>query len=136
MRVLATGTFDLLHPGHLAYLREARALGDELHVIIARDARSPKTTVVPEGQRRDMVQGLEPVTEAVLGSLDDMYEPVREIDPDVLALGPDQDWDGDEIESDLRKNGVEAEVVRVETYLECDLCSSSEIVDRVKQLFC
>lgn len=136
MRVLATGTFDLLHPGHLAYLREARALGDELHVIVARDARSPKTIVVPEGQRRDMVRGLKPVTKAVLGSIDDMYEPVREIDPDVLALGPDQDWDGDEIERDLRESGVDADVVRVETYLECELCSSSDIVDRVKDLFC
>jgi FAD synthetase len=38
IRVLATGTFDLLHPGHLFYLEQSKALGDELVVIVARDA--------------------------------------------------------------------------------------------------
>ena len=37
-RVVATGTFDLLHPGHLYYLEESKKLGDELWVIVARDA--------------------------------------------------------------------------------------------------
>ncbi len=38
VRVLATGTFDILHPGHLLYLPEAKALGDELYVIAAHDS--------------------------------------------------------------------------------------------------
>ena len=37
-RVLATGTFDLLHPGHVYFLTQARAMGDELFVIVARDS--------------------------------------------------------------------------------------------------
>lgn len=135
MRVLATGTFDLLHPGHLAYLEEARRLGDELHVIVARDDRSQKHIVVPEEQRRRMVQGLEPVDEAVLGSEDDMFEPVREIDPDVLALGPDQDWDEEALSEKLDSEGLDIEVTRVERYEECGLCSSSDIVERVLDLF-
>ena len=36
-RIVATGTFDILHPGHVYYLEQSRALGDELHVIVARD---------------------------------------------------------------------------------------------------
>ncbi len=50
VRVLATGTFDILHPGHLRYLSEAKALGDELYVIVARDSmvkHKPKP-IVPE----------------------------------------------------------------------------------------
>ncbi|MDL5503512.1 MAG: adenylyltransferase/cytidyltransferase family protein, partial [Candidatus Methanoperedens sp.] len=50
VRVLATGTFDILHPGHLLYLSKARALGDELYVIVARDSmikHKPKP-IVPE----------------------------------------------------------------------------------------
>ncbi|MFV9676879.1 MAG: adenylyltransferase/cytidyltransferase family protein, partial [Methanosarcinales archaeon] len=42
VRVLATGTFDILHPGHLLYLTEARKLGDELFVIIATDVTVKK----------------------------------------------------------------------------------------------
>lgn len=136
MRVLATGTFDLLHPGHLAYLREARALGDELYVIVARDHCPEKNTVVPEEQRCAMVQGLKPVTEAVLGSRDDMYVPVKEIDPDIVALGPDQDWDEERIREGMRSRGIDADVVRIEKYEECSLSSSSDIVDRVRDLFC
>ena len=36
-RVLCCGTFDYLHPGHLSFLKQAAALGDDLHVVIARD---------------------------------------------------------------------------------------------------
>ncbi|MCJ7794379.1 MAG: adenylyltransferase/cytidyltransferase family protein, partial [Methanoregulaceae archaeon] len=36
-RVVATGTFDLLHPGHLYYLEQSKKLGDELFVIVARN---------------------------------------------------------------------------------------------------
>ncbi|MBS1263919.1 MAG: FAD synthase [Methanonatronarchaeales archaeon] len=135
MRVLATGTFDLLHPGHLAYLEQAGQLGDELYVIVARDKRSEKRIVVPEEQRRRMVGGLRPVDRAVLGSEDDMFRPVVGIDPDVLALGPDQEWDEYEIRRRLGERGLDTEVVRVERYEECGLCSSSEIVERVLELF-
>ncbi len=64
-----------------------------------------------------------------------MFQPVREIDPDLLALGPDQDWDEDRLRSQLDERGLDVEVVRVERYEECGLCSSSEIVERVLELF-
>ena len=49
-RVVATGTFDLLHPGHVFYLEESARLGDELHVIVARDVnvRHKPKPIVPE----------------------------------------------------------------------------------------
>jgi FAD synthetase len=59
-RVLATGTFDLLHPGHVYFLTQARALGDELFVIVARDSNvthKPKP-IIPEEQRLEMVNAL------------------------------------------------------------------------------
>src|SRR5207245_1761445 len=42
VRVMATGVFDLLHPGHVYFLREARKLGDELWVVVARDSTARK----------------------------------------------------------------------------------------------
>ncbi|MDY6931735.1 MAG: adenylyltransferase/cytidyltransferase family protein, partial [Halobacteriota archaeon] len=69
VRVLATGTFDILHPGHLTYFREAKKLGDELIVIVARDVNvthKPKP-IIPEEQRVEMVGALSIVDKVILG---------------------------------------------------------------------
>lgn len=54
VRVMATGVFDLIHPGHISYLEQAKALGDELIVIVACDktVRSKKhEPITPEDIR-------------------------------------------------------------------------------------
>lgn len=106
-RVLATGTFDLLHPGHVYFLTQARALGDELFVIIARDSNvthKPKP-IVPEEQRLEMVNALGMVERAFLGSEKDMFEPLKHIRPDIITLGYDQRFDTDMLEKELTKEG-------------------------------
>ena len=72
-RVVATGTFDLLHPGHIYYLEQSRALGDELHVIVARDVNvvHKPAPVVPEEQRLCMIKALAVVDDARLGDTED-----------------------------------------------------------------
>ncbi|MHC1574199.1 MAG: adenylyltransferase/cytidyltransferase family protein, partial [Candidatus Methanogasteraceae archaeon] len=88
-RVLATGTFDIPHPGHLFYLSQASALGDELYVIVARASmikHKPKP-ILPDEHRLLMVQALKVVDHAVLGSENDIFEPLHEIMPDIIALG-------------------------------------------------
>ncbi|MEF8827161.1 MAG: adenylyltransferase/cytidyltransferase family protein, partial [Halapricum sp.] len=62
-RVVAQGTFDLLHPGHLYYLREAASMGEELHVIVARreNVTHKDPPIVPDRQRQTMVEALDPV---------------------------------------------------------------------------
>ena len=69
-RVMAQGTFDILHPGHTHYLKESLALGDELYVVIARDSRmkDTKDLYMNEVDRREVVDALEFVDQAVLGS--------------------------------------------------------------------
>ncbi len=56
--VMAQGTFDILHPGHLHYFRESAALGDKLTVVIARDSRvsEKKDTYFDEDERREMAE--------------------------------------------------------------------------------
>ncbi|MCZ7391731.1 MAG: adenylyltransferase/cytidyltransferase family protein [Candidatus Methanoperedens sp.] len=133
VRVLATGTFDILHPGHLRYLSEAKALGDELYVIVARDSmvkHKPKP-IVPEGQRLAMVAALRIVDRAVLGSETDMFEPLREIKPDIIALGKNQFFNEKELEARLKTHGINAKVVRIKTFEECELCSSGAIIKRI-----
>src|SRR5512147_1700410 len=102
-RVVATGTFDILHPGHVLYLCEARKLGDELWVIVARDStiKHKRKPLIPEEQRLFMVRSLKCVDHAVLGSETDMFEPIRQIKPDVIVIGFNQHWDENELKKQL-----------------------------------
>lgn len=113
-RVVAQGTFDLLHPGHLHYLREAKAMGDELHVVVARgdNVTHKPGPIVPDGQRTEMVGALDPVDHARLGHPDDIFVPIEEIEPDVIALGYDQHHDPDAIESAAAERGIDCDVRR------------------------
>lgn len=132
-RVLATGTFDLLHPGHVYFLTQARALGDELYVIVARDSNvthKPRP-IIPEEQRLEMVNALEMVDQAVLGSETDMFEPLKQIRPDIITLGYDQNFDIDFLEKELIKRGLPAAVVRIRFSKECPLCSTGTIIKEV-----
>jgi len=133
VRILATGTFDILHPGHLRYLSEARALGDELFVIVARDSmikHKPKP-IVPEAQRLAMVKALHIVDKAMLGSEKDMFEPLQEIRPDIIALGQNQFFKENDLEKQLIDHGINAKVVRVRSFDTCGLCSSAAIIRKI-----
>ncbi len=133
VQVLATGTFDILHPGHLLYLAKAKALGDELYVIVARDSmikHKPKP-IVPEEQRLTMVQGLRMVDKAVLGSENDIFEPLHEIKPDIIALGQNQFFNEKELEKQLKAHGISAKVVRIKSFEKCELCSSGAIIRKI-----
>jgi FAD synthetase len=132
-RVVATGTFDILHPGHLYYLEESRRLGDELFVIVARDAnvRHKPVPVIPEEQRLRMVSALKPVDHAVLGDLTDMFRPVEEIRPDVITIGFNQHFDEEILRQELARRNISAEVVRIGKFGNDVLCSSRCIVQRI-----
>lgn len=132
---LAQGTFDLLHPGHLHYLREAASMGDELHVIVARERNvtHKDPPVVPECQRREMVEALEVVDHARLGHTEDFFVPVEEIDPDVIVLGHDQHHDEAEIEAELERRGIDCAVRRASLRepRDWEILSSSTLVERI-----
>lgn len=115
--VMAQGTFDILHPGHIHYLEKSKNLGDRLVVVIARDSRvaEKKDTYFSEDERREMVDALEAVDKAVLGSEGDIYSTVQEIDPDVITLGYDQDHSEEEVKKMAEDaTGHEVEVERIE----------------------
>ncbi|WP_135364339.1 adenylyltransferase/cytidyltransferase family protein [Halosimplex halophilum] len=133
--VVAQGTFDILHPGHLHYLRDAKAMGDRLVVIVARSTNvtHKEPPVVPGPQRREMVAGLAPVDEARLGHPEDIFAPIEELDPAVIALGYDQHHDEEGVRAALAERGIDCEVRRASAY-EPDyegLLSSGRIVDRI-----
>lgn len=130
---MATGVFDLLHPGHVYFLTEARKFGDELVVVVARDQtarRLKREPYVPELIRRQMVEALKPVDRAVLGSATDIYQTVVDIRPDIIALGYDQLWDEAEVERECARRGVPAKVLRVGP-LPHDELATRKIVERI-----
>ena len=133
VRVMATGVFDLLHPGHLYFLTEAKKLGDELVVVVARDQtarRLKHDPYVPEQLRREMVAALKPVDRAVLGSTTDIYETVVAEKPNLIALGYDQVWNEKEIERECARRGVPLHVVRIGARPHDEL-ATRRIVERI-----
>jgi FAD synthetase len=131
-KVMAQGVFDILHPGHIHYFRKSKEMGDKLTVVIARDSRvkEKKDLYFDEEERRKMVEALKAVDEAVLGSEGDIYSTVKEIDPDVITLGYDQDHDEEEVrEMAEDATGHQVEVERIsglEDYSSSDIRSFSQ----------
>ncbi|MFC7075810.1 MULTISPECIES: FAD synthase [Haloarcula] len=135
-RVVAQGTFDILHPGHVHYLRDAARMGDELHVIVARSVNvtHKEPPVVPDEQRREMVASLKPVDEAHLGHPEDIFVPIERLEPDVIALGYDQHHDIEKLRNALSERGIDCDVRRaspLEQEGDESLLSTGQIIARV-----
>jgi FAD synthetase len=132
-RVVATGTFDILHPGHLFYLEESKKLGDELFVIVARDAnvKHKPRPIIPEDQRLAMVAALKPVDHALLGDQTDMFLPIERIRPDIITIGFNQLFDIDSLSRQLAQRGLAPEIVRIGKFSVDELCSSRLVVQRI-----
>jgi FAD synthetase len=135
--VVATGVFDILHPGHVFYLERSRALGDELAVVVARDVnvRNKPGPIVPEAQRLRMVSALRVVDRAMLGSKTDIFESIQKLKPDIITLGYDQRFDPAALESELSRRGLYPRIVRIEADLEFELQSSHQIVKKILERF-
>ena len=141
--VLASGVFDLLHLGHVKFLEEAKKAGGknaELLVIVARDSTVQETKgrkpVMPENQRRALVESLKVVDEAVLGLENfDIGDVIERIKPDVIALGYDQEEVERQVREYVNKHGLNVKTVRVGKFEEDELDSSSKIRQKIVEKF-
>lgn len=129
--IMCAGTFDIIHPGHLYYLSEAKKYGDKLIVVVARDETSKsfkgKKPVHNEKERLEAVRMLKIVDEAVLGNQGDIFNIIEQIKPDVICLGYDQKVQKQELEDELKKRGLKAEVIRIGAYMQ-HVYKSSKLV--------
>ena len=80
--------------------------------------------------RLELVAALKPVDRAFLGKEGDMFEIVREVNPDVIVLGYDQAFDERKLETELDKRGLRARVVRLSKYGE-DLNGTRKIIKKI-----
>ena len=119
-KVMCAGTFDIIHPGHLHYLSESKKYGDKLVVVVARDETSEnfkgKKPVHNEKERLEAVRMLKIVDKAVLGNKGNIFDIIEELKPDVVCLGYDQKVQKQQVEDELDKRGIKAEVIRIGAY--------------------
>jgi D-beta-D-heptose 7-phosphate kinase/D-beta-D-heptose 1-phosphate adenosyltransferase len=114
--VFTNGVFDLLHPGHVRYLAEARALGDALIVGLNSDRsvhaiKGPERPINPEAERAEILEALRAVDAVVIFDEETPLALIRTVEPDVLVKGAD--WGEDDIIGREVVEGRGGRVVRV-----------------------
>lgn len=128
------GVFDILHPGHIRYLQQARALGDALIVGLNGDAsvrrnKGPDRPVNDQRERAEILAALECVDAVVVFDEDTPADIIRAIQPDVLVKGAD--WAEDAI---VGRDTVEARGGRVVRVPIEEGFSTSSIIEKIKSL--
>jgi FAD synthetase len=140
--VLASGTFDLLHLGHVRYLEEAKKAGGKnarLLVIVARDKtveqRKGARPIMPEEHRRALVESLKVVDQAILGyEKFDIGSVIEELKPDIIAVGYDQTGIEEQVRKAIKQKNLPVEVVRVSKFEKDELDSSFKIKRKITEV--
>jgi D-glycero-beta-D-manno-heptose 1-phosphate adenylyltransferase len=114
--VFTNGVFDLLHPGHVRYLRDARGLGDALVVAVNSDRsvranKGASRPIVPEAERAELVAALEAVDAVFVFDEDTPARVIDAVVPDVLVKGGD--WPADQIVGRETVEAAGGRVVRI-----------------------
>jgi rfaE bifunctional protein nucleotidyltransferase chain/domain len=131
--VFTNGCFDLLHPGHVGSLEQARALGDALIVGLNSDAsvrqlKGAGRPVLPERERAEILAGLECVDAVVIFDEPTPREVIARLLPDVLVKGGD--WPGDQI---VGREEVEASGGRVVSIPVVPGYSTTAILQKIRE---
>ena len=130
--VFTNGVFDLLHPGHIRYLQDARALGDALIIAVNSDRsvranKGPQRPINPERERAEVLLALACVDAAVIFDEDTPHAIISRIQPDVLVKGAD--WGEHDI---VGRDVVEARGGRVVRMTLATGYSTTALVERVR----
>lgn len=128
-KVIAFGTFDLLHKGHQFFLKEAKKLGNSLTVVVARDSSveevKGRTPVWDQERRIAAVKATGIASDVVLGNyFSKRFDIFDEIRPDIIAMGYDQKPGDDVLQEELDRFGLKAKIVRIGSFKEHEFKSS------------
>lgn len=96
LKAIVFGTFDIFHPGHCSFLKQAKKYGEYLIVVIARDKTvveiKKKKSINNESRRLQNLKSSGLADKVVLGSLFDKYAAIKKYRPDIICLGYDQKY--------------------------------------------
>lgn len=119
-KVMVFGTFDILHPGHLNFFRQAKKLGDYLCIVVARDktvkeikGRLPRFN---ERKRLAKIKKLKIADRVRLGYEEDRCHVILEEKPDIICLGYDQDISKTNLSKQLGRCGLKVKIHRAKAY--------------------
>jgi FAD synthetase len=141
-RVLASGAFELLHPGHVRFLVEAKRAGGEgsrLVVVVARDEtirrRKGREPILGEEARKEIISMLKPVDEVILGHVPFSFEKViEEVKPDIVVFGYDQEDLMREFMKFVESRGLNVKVVKLGKFSSQGPSSTSELIRRAAEI--
>ncbi len=135
--ILAAGSFDIIHPGHIEFLKWASSLGDKLYVVVSRDENyrrfKESNPVFKEDERLYIVNSIRYIYKAFLGSIEDIMESVERVKPDAIALGYDQLKNID-FSKEINVRGLNTEIIRMNNRI--GVYSSSNIKNRICSEWC
>lgn len=138
-KVLVAGTFDIIHAGHIRFLREAWKLG-LVYAVVARDKNvqrfKGRLPIMPENMRLEVVSSIKYVYKALLGDDTDLLKPVERVRPDIIFLGPDQPMDEEFLKKELERRGIKAEIRRMPKREGPEIASSTSIIKEILRRYC
>ena len=120
VRVMVFGSYDLLHEGHKYFFREAKKLGDELIVVVARDKTIEKfkgiSPLYNEDKRLREVREISFVNKSVLGYKGNKMKVVEKFMPDIIAIGYDQDSFVSKLKETIKNLKWKIKLVKIDSY--------------------
>lgn len=119
-KVMVFGTFDIVHPGHISFFKQAKKYGDYLIVVVGRDktvkkikGRTPKHS---EKIRLKKIKKVELIDKVILGYLGNPYKIIQKYKPDIICLGYDQNSFVGELPDALKKYKIKSKILRLKPF--------------------
>ena len=133
--ILVFGTFDILHAGHIHFLKSAKKLGDTLTVVVARDKTvkllKKKQPIHTEKERAAILKEMRCVDLGVRRNIkNNVYAVIKKMRPDVIALGYDQVAFIDKLQEKIGEFVLNTKIVRLKSY-KPNVYKSSTILKKI-----
>ncbi len=131
-KVLVTGTYDIVHPGHLYFFNQAKKYGDELIILVGRSdtvqSIKGKEPMHTAEQRKKQLEMAKVASKVIVGDKEDKFKVLNDEKPDFVCLGYDQTAFTDTLEEEIKKRGLQTKVIRCESY-KPDIYKTSKFIE-------
>jgi FAD synthetase len=134
-KVLVGGVFNIVHLGHVFFLKKAKDMGDYLIVVIANDKTARRTkryAVHSQNERKKNIEKLGIADKVLIGDESDFMKVVRKEKPDIIVLGHDQKMSEAELREMLAQSGIRRKIAITRIRENLKGYKTSEIIKTMK----